>query len=260
MKATTMKDEIFISCYSILDHLTVIRVYDRWNMAEVKEVIPLPANAALEDIAACSVSNCVYLLFRPYFMFFKIGRVAIDDQGQFAISHETSDMELQGAAMAITASGSVIMSGWLESASLYVIRSYDAIFSLQHEIKCTWLSTMFRPIYAIIPKSSGNLVLSSFSDSAQCYLTEISANGTILRKYQSSSGPTGRNHCAGVGERTLMSESLVKMELLDSEFNLLDFTYSQLATVPKSLHYNHERNELITIANSVLTISKFIDE
>jgi len=265
MKAATIKDEIFILYSSISpngDQDLAIRVYNRSQMAEVKEVIPLP-DMKVGEIAACSVSNCAYLLYCPIFLFFGIARVTKDDQGQSTITHmATNETELlQFSALSVTVDGILIMSGWLQTASLYVVRSFDANGSLQREIKCTWLSSTYFPIYGIIPKSSGHHVLVSFDDSGHSYLTEINADGTILSKYQSPSAPRDKNHCAGVGEElTLMSESLVKMELLDSEFNLLDFNYSQLFTVPRSLHYNHERNELITIANSVLTISKFIDE
>lgn len=81
MKAATIKDQIFILYNSISpngDQDLAIRVYDRSQMAEVKEVIPLP-DMIVGEIAACSVSNCVYLLYCPIFLFFGIARVTKDD-------------------------------------------------------------------------------------------------------------------------------------------------------------------------------------
>lgn len=71
-----------IYSYSIIspngDQDLAIRVYDRSQMAEVKEVIPLP-DMIVGEIAAGSVSNCVYLLYCPIFLFFGIARVTKDD-------------------------------------------------------------------------------------------------------------------------------------------------------------------------------------
>ena len=63
IKLTTLKDEIFLLCSPLDGVGVVINVYDRNNMAEVKDVIPLPGILP-GDMAACSVSNCVYILDR----------------------------------------------------------------------------------------------------------------------------------------------------------------------------------------------------
>ena len=57
---TSMKDEIFILCRPNGEDY-VINVLDCNNMAEVKDVIPLPGICPA-NIAGCSVSNCVYVL------------------------------------------------------------------------------------------------------------------------------------------------------------------------------------------------------
>src|SRR5688572_12557060 len=57
MKLTTMRDEVFM----IFQGGSRLNVYDRNNMVEAKDVIPLP-NRYLLDMVACSVSNCVYIL------------------------------------------------------------------------------------------------------------------------------------------------------------------------------------------------------
>src|SRR5688572_27002008 len=62
-KLTTLKDEIFLFCSSLDRVCFMINVYDRNNMAEVKDVIPLSRMWPI-DMAACSVSNCVYILDR----------------------------------------------------------------------------------------------------------------------------------------------------------------------------------------------------
>src|SRR5688572_3935064 len=59
VEKTAMKDEIFILSRPNGEDY-VINVYDCNNIAEVKDVIPLPGIRPT-DIAACSVSNCVYV-------------------------------------------------------------------------------------------------------------------------------------------------------------------------------------------------------
>src|SRR5688572_14708602 len=69
LKVTTLKDDILMFCmHHDRDNVTSavsssfnIQVYDRNNMAVVKDVIALPENMRTEDIAACNVSNCVYV-------------------------------------------------------------------------------------------------------------------------------------------------------------------------------------------------------
>src|SRR6218665_1111416 len=60
---TTLKDEIFL-LYKQLDGHYVIKVYNRDNMEEVKDVIPLPGTDA-QLMTGCNVSNCVLLQLAP---------------------------------------------------------------------------------------------------------------------------------------------------------------------------------------------------
>ena len=56
---TVMKDEIFMIC-KLNDEDCHINVVDCSNVAEVKDVIPLPGIYP-KNIIGCNVSNCVYV-------------------------------------------------------------------------------------------------------------------------------------------------------------------------------------------------------
>ena len=57
-------------------------------------------------------------------------------------------------------------------------------------------------------------------------LTEIDMTGRIIRQYESSLCEISSVKCADVHGRILICDRHNRMELLDSEFNLLDFTGS----------------------------------
>src|SRR5688572_2673585 len=91
---TAMKDEIFLLCRPNGDGY-VVNVYDCNNMAEVKDVIPLPGIRP-KDIAACSVSNCVYVQVvgaesEPD----SILRITKAEEHQFVISPWITDLKLR---------------------------------------------------------------------------------------------------------------------------------------------------------------------
>ena len=124
-----------------------------------------------------------------------------------------------------------------------------------------WLSS-------IIPKSNWNIVLVS-SVYRRTKLTEVDMNGSVLRQYKSS---LNADRCVCQADkygRMLITNQWNKMELLDSEYNLIDFTGLQMvggcfSGTPfeehRKLHYNSERNEILTVVfdrnspNGVLTI------
>ena len=73
--------------------------------------------------------------------------------------------------------------------------------------------------------------------------------GNVVRRYQSAlSGEIGVNFVDIYG-RILISNWHSRFELLDSEFNLLDFTGLQPREGqifrPSKLHFNSERNEIL---------------
>ena len=95
---------------------------------------------------------------------------------------------------------------------------------------------------------------------------------TIIRQYQSSSLGAVSVCNAGMYGRMLLIDRFNRIELLDSEFNFLDFTGPQLNESkyiynPKTSHFNSERNELVAIVydaadyqNGRLTIFRFTEE
>ena len=254
----TMKDEIFLICtINYVDYF--INVYDYNNIAEVKEVIPLPRMNP-RSIAACSVSNCVYQL---NWNFRKVNHVLIKriarDGEHCVVSTLIGGLYMPDANLCVAENGSLILSRG-QSERCYAIRVYAANGSLQQRIKApseiSWLEK-------IIPKSGGNLVLIGRNNTGQIELTEIDLSGTIIRRYQPSV------HVASCRAdrygRVLIADRANRMELLDSEFNPVDVTCPKLAGGKQLIHpfqldSNSERNELVALLlnqhheNGVLTI------
>lgn len=241
----TMKDEIFLIC-RISYEVYFINVYDYNNIAEVKEVIPLPRMAP-KSIAACSVSNCVYQLncnlYKANHVLIK--RIARDGE-HCVVSTLIGGLYMPDANLCVAENGSLILSRG-QSDRCYSIRVYDSNGSLQQRIKApsqiSWLGK-------IIPKSGGNLVLIGRNNTGQTELTEIDLGGTVIRRYQPSV------HVASCRAdrygRVLIADRANRMELLDSEFNPVDVTCPQLGggnqlIHPFQLDSNSERNELVAL-------------
>jgi hypothetical protein len=95
-------------------------------------------------------------------------------------------------------------------------------------------------------------------------------DGTILRQYHSSIDSLMVACVADKYGRMMIVDRLNRMELIDSEFNLMEFTGPQLdegQSIRRGLmHYNSERNEVVTVVkdgdykHGVLTIFRFTDE
>lgn len=94
--------------------------------------------------------------------------------------------------------------------------------------------------------------------------------GNVVRRYQAAlGGETGVNF-ADIYGRIMITNKDSRLELLDSELNLLDFTGLQphegQFLVPYKLQFNSERNEIMCIFNfcnpfaTFLYIFRFISE
>lgn len=248
-----MKDEIFLLC-ALRRKDAAINVYDRNNMAEVKDVIQLPGLRP-DSISACSMSNCVYILNRNMNMDDHVSILLLarhDERWSTAegLSTLIKDLYLPSAKLRVAGNGSLILSG-VESKRLVAIRVYDTNGSLQQKM-CVpsdiyWDSP-------IIPKSNGHLVLVSSSINGQAHLTEMSMDGNIIRQYQSSLNSCHLKYISPEDKygRVLIADSAYRIELLDSEFNLMEVTctspeLSGKINRPFDLQYNSERNELVAI-------------
>lgn len=113
-------------------------------------------------------------------------------------------------------------------------------------------STDIPSLCNIVPKSNGNLVLVSGYPYA-VKLLDIDMDGIVLRQYVLTHNNYKAIGQAGNYGRMLLVDWWNTMELLDSEFNLMDFT-GQLPggvhlTFPSELYFNCERNEIIAIAS-----------
>lgn len=104
-----LKDEILMLC-EVHRQADCIEVHDRNNMAEVKEVIPLPGLRTY-SIAACNVSDCVYILCRVRGHQFSIWRIVRDDDDHWSTaSLVISDIYLPCPAMHVTAKGRIVFT------------------------------------------------------------------------------------------------------------------------------------------------------
>ena len=261
---TTMKDEIFLLCSRNSANL-FINVFDRNNIEEVKEIIPLPRSRPV-SLAACSVSNCVYVLNRKVHKLNHVSvmRIARDGE-QWVVSTLIGDLCMPKSMLCVAENGSLILSRD-QSKLCDAISMYDANGSLQQTVRTP---SDTGKLWKIIPKSGGNLVLVSHNERSEIELTEIDLSGTVVRRYQSPcdvdlfpSEFVGR--ADQFGRVLIIIDGANRMELLDSEFNPIDVTCPQLdesqLTDLCELHYNSERNELVAVlfdqdySNGVLTI------
>jgi hypothetical protein len=140
---------------------------------------------------------------------------------------------------------------------------YNVNGYLQHEI---WLhADVYGSFSKVIPKSNGNFVLVSTNDEWQTKLTEIDMTGAIQRQHQSSLSAF-RGVCnAGIHGRLLLSEQLEKIELLDSDFNVLDFAGQGQMNKGQfkffhELHYNSEGSEVVVVYDDVVCVFRFVEE
>lgn len=118
-------------------------------------------------------------------------------------------------------------------------------------------------IHSAIQKPNGSIVLVSYNYQYGRKLTEIDTTGSTVRQYQSSlSGDSGVSFADSDG-RIVITDPNNRIELLDCEMNLLEYTGPQLNQnqIPEDLHYNGERNEIVGICedfpHSTLTIFRF---
>lgn len=263
LKVITTKDEMFMLCKPNGQDYA-ITVYDIKNMAEVKDVIPLPGIRP-RGLAACAVSNCVYLLNRKEFHLISVLCITKDAENKFTIS-PWKNLWLPNPTISVTVDGSLILSRqrW---GNLAVISIYNASGSLQRQLKLSWDISSFSDL---IPKPNGNIVLISVNNEYRKKLTEVDMKGSILRQYKSSISEYKGVTQADVYGRILITDRLNRIELLDSEFNLLDCAgpqpYKEKLISPYKLHYNSERNEIVSFIEgsaderSVLTIFHLTEE
>lgn len=264
-----MKDEMFMLCRP-QDQDFAINIHDRNNVAEVKDVIPLPGISPF-DIAACAVSNCVYVLTEES-KCHSVLRITKDEEHKFSISPWISDLRQSCnlPKICVSANGSLLVLTQQDKPSPAVVSIYTAYGSLQHEIKLSYPTVNVRIAYGVIPKSNGNIVLASNLDyDLRMDLTELDTSGSAVRRYKSSF-----RWCSGIGFADIHERILIacgdRYELLDSEFNLLDFTDPRQpdnkSDYTTKLHYNGDRNEvsrmrlLLPNHTRTLTVFRFIEE
>src|SRR6218665_283735 len=250
---TTLKDEVFLlgkrdgQCHTIT-------VYDRSNMAEVKDVIPLPRLRA-KIVAACSVSNYLYVLSSKRHRC-SIVRVGKDGEHWSAVTPLISGIYLEEPTLSVTDSGSLITSGQQTSNDLPVISVWDANGSMQREIRFSEdFSEVISFFWHILPKSNGNLVLAVADGPNR--LMEINLDGIVIRQYDFMFLSLDYKCVTSYADRhgRIFNINYFKeMELFDAEFNRIDFTGPELPPEsgghyfsPEDMHYNCARNELVAI-------------
>lgn len=256
-RVTAMKEEIFLLCGE--DDQKKVNVYDRNNMAEVKEVIALPGIRPV-DIEACNVSNCVYVLgLNMERKCPSILRMARDgEHHQFNILPWISGLKLPVYTLSVCAKGMLYVPQGENPAAVSI---YNAIGSLASSVDIHG----FRYVDRVIQRSNGNLVLASITDDhSERVLTEIDTDGKIQRQYRSSLGEGSRVDVANMRGRIVIRKLPRGMELLDPELNLLeavDCGFIGIFAAFNLLHYDSERNEAITVivykrGDSLIIISR----
>lgn len=264
-KVCIIEDDIFL-----LKSHNVIYVYNRNNMREVKNYIPIPLLHS-EGMEACSLSNWVYVLGAiEEWNRFSVLRITKGEDGEFNISPWINDLELLLPTLSVSAIGSLIILSMARTDSdPSAVSVFNSNGSLQQKIM------LFQDIYGstyisrVIQRSNGHLVLVRHGDQSEAKLMEIDTTGSIVGQYQSSLSGGSCANFADIYERIMLIDSSNRIELLDSELNLIELTdplrVEGDVLFPNVLHYNVERNEavcihMVTIRNCALTIFRFIEE
>ena len=261
-KVTATKDELFMMCIE-----PNIIVYNRNNMTRMNAVIE-PPETRLVDVAGCSVSNCVYAACiadtsRPMSCC-SVLRITKNEEQQFIISPWLNGQIMPLSALSVSANGSLIILNNPHALYDVGISIYDANgCCLQHKI-ALYPGIRGRRFWDnIIQKSNGNLVLVLLNHKSANKLVEIDAAGKIVRHFRSSLSARSGPYFADAHGRFVITEEDEGIKLLDSELNLLHCTSPHLNG--RQLHYNYERNELVSILplvpnSNVVTIFRFIED
>lgn len=265
---TTLKEDIFIFCEQ--EGQQRIKVYDRNSMAEVTDIW-LPATHLMNVLSFCSMSNCVYALLVDMEWECQSMLCITKDEGhKFHVSPWICDPELPDYSVSISVNGSLIFHSIQDGQTHGTLSVYDTDGSLLNKIMLTKVDPCFgtSPFDSVIHKSNGKLMLIYGNDESQIELAEIDAEGNVERNYKSSLTACGRLNFADTFGRIFITDACNRVELLDSEFNLLDSTGPRLNVGQNTLcklHYYSERNEVVSIhfessMSSVLTIFRFKEE
>ena len=252
------------------DH--VINVFDRNNIAEVRDVIPLPGMHPT-TIAACSISNCVYVCnvdLEEFSNSDSVLRITKTEKQLYTMSSWITDIQLKLRNISVSDHGSLItLSSYPGLASVYsFVRIYAANGFLQHGVLLFHREVGLSSVDNVILKSNGNFIFvsdnsRSLTDSPhQTKLVETDMFGVLIRRYQSQLGGEVSVYLADNYDRIIITSWHGTYELLDSELNRLAFTRlepleGQLC-ISSKLHINTERNEIMRIYGSLFTSTRIL--
>lgn len=239
---TSMHDEIF-TLSGPQGGIFGITVYDRNNLSEVKDVIQLPGLYPV-SIAACSVSNSVYLLNRKMVDRYSLVRIEKDEEHPYAIKSFISDISVTNPILSISPSGSIILARRKVVAPSFV-NIYSASGRLHHRVKFPRNIVCCLDIFS---QSNGNLLLVS-SQNNGTKLTELSLSGLVSSEVQTSVSASKCICKADSNESILIVDQDNKMKLLNFEYDLLNFTGPMLGA--SHLHYNIDRHEVVAVLNDL---------
>jgi len=263
-RVARVENDVFMFCEhnyedSVTSEITFtyeMRVYNHNNMDEVPNTIELPGMRLhnVEDMTGCDASDRLYVLEADseldcssvYF-------IARDEDGVFYVETWISDIRCLASSITASAEGGLIMMSKLGGLDCEAVSIFSPDGFLQHKVILSPDVDGFTYVRSAIQKANGNLVLESVSEQLKKLLTEINMDGNIERRYESSlSGISGVNSADPFG-RILINDPDNGIELIDSEFNRLEFTGPQ----PHKddfccfyrLRYDRERNEVIGICS-----------
>lgn len=251
-----------------------ITVYNRNNMAAEVKYVRVQEGTRLQDIAGCSVSDCVYALgYREGILGGAMFRITKDEEHKFNISPFINDIGQASYSISVSTNGNLMILYDRRELNPARVSIYDAKGCLQHNMMLSPDILLSGIWDNFIQKSNGNLVLVSKNQRGNKELIEIDATGSVIRK--SSLNFQNSVSSADTYGRFVISERDNGTKLLDSELNLLDFTGPHLNgglfdfTGPNLnrgiLHYNCERNEVVSIlcvsyVGDFLTIFRFTED
>lgn len=278
IKVVTTKDELFMLCRQQNNQDYVINVFDRNNMANpLKDVIPLP-DICPWGMAACSLSNCVYLLHMQWdeeehltWQRLLVLRIAREDETNQFNTWTFTELRPSFADISVSADGNLVILSKEDAPSNSEISVYAMNGSKQRGITLSPKNHNFCYVFSAIQKSNGNILVVSANSLCETKVLEIDANERIVCQYQSSllSGLSVGLFADTYG-RIFITDWRNRMELLDSELNLLQFTGPRLiqeqVLFVYEMHYDRERNEIVRIddtdnpAVTALTIFRFKEE
>lgn len=234
-----------------------VDIYERSQMFTVSKVIPLPQMIP-EALAACGMSNCVYVLSHEGESR-SVYRLKMFEDHVY-IEPFVNDLIIPESALNVSQGGRLLISSNESGGKPPTVRVFEADGSLEKQISFSRDVLEFTDVEGTLEKPNGNLVLVVVDQKQKRKIVEVDENGTLVRQFTSNmSVESGVNLADSYGRIILCGQGRQAI-LLDDEFNILELGGMPLVhghnINPLKMAFNRDRREIVLVGDSVSAASK----